>query len=478
MSTVLEGKARGLPNGWRWASMGDIAEIIGGGTPRTTEPANFEGGDIPWITPADLSGYTEKYISHGSRFVTRRGLESSAARLLPAGTVLFSSRAPIGYVAIARNPLATNQGFKSFVLKDSVLPEYVYWWLKGSKQRAEGLASGTTFLEISGANAKKIPIPIAPLEQQREIVAEIEKQFSRFGEALSSMMRVRANLKRYKASIFEAAVRGRLVTTEKELSRRQGQTYESGKQLLDRIRRERRAVWQERNAGSRKKKYVEPLPSDESVLPELPEGWTWATWDQIGLSQNGRAFPSADYCETGVKLLRPGNLHEDGRLVWTSQNTRHMPERYEQENADLIVRGRELVMNLTAQSLKDEFLGRICLTGIDEHCLLNQRLARLSPVLILPEFALVVFKSSWFRRFVDELNTGSLIQHMFTSQIAGFAFPLPPLAEQQRIVAEVGRCLSVVQRLDAEILANLSRVEVLKDSVLSLAFKVNMGGDR
>ena len=166
MSAVLANNARNLPHGWRWATMGDIAEVVGGGTPRTTEPGNFEGGDIPWITPADLSGYTEKYISHGSRFVTRRGLESSSARLLPAGTVLFSSRAPIGYVAIARNPIATNQGFKSFVLHDGMLPEYVYWWLKGSKQRAERLAGGTTFLEISGANAKKIPIPIAPLEQQ------------------------------------------------------------------------------------------------------------------------------------------------------------------------------------------------------------------------------------------------------------------------------------------------------------------------
>ena len=140
----------------RWTTMGDIAEVVGGGTPRTNDSTNFEGGDISWITPADLSGYTEKYISHGSRFITRKGLDSSSARLLPAGAVLFTSRAPIGYVAIARNPIATNQGFKSFVLKDGVLPDYVYWWLKGSKQRAESLASGTTFLELSGVDADRI----------------------------------------------------------------------------------------------------------------------------------------------------------------------------------------------------------------------------------------------------------------------------------------------------------------------------------
>ncbi len=211
MSAVLEERPPALPAGWYWTTMGEIAEVVGGGTPRTTDPTNFQGGDIPWITPADLSGYAEKYIARGARFITQKGLESSSARLLPAGTVLFTSRAPIGYVAIARNALATNQGFKSFVLKDCVLPEYVYWWLKGSKQRAEALASGTTFLELSGANAKRLPIPVAPMDEQRRIVAELEKQFSRLDEAVANLKRVKANLKRYRAAVLAAATKGELL---------------------------------------------------------------------------------------------------------------------------------------------------------------------------------------------------------------------------------------------------------------------------
>ena len=85
-----------LPGDRQWKTMGDIAEVVGGGTPRTSDLSNFEGGDIPWLTPADLSGYTEKYVSHGARFITRKGLGSSSARILPAGSVLFTSRAPIG----------------------------------------------------------------------------------------------------------------------------------------------------------------------------------------------------------------------------------------------------------------------------------------------------------------------------------------------------------------------------------------------
>jgi len=141
-----------IPDNWSWNTMGEISDVIGGGTPKTKILENYEGGTIPWITPADLSGYSEKFIGSGSRFITKKGLSSSSARMLPAGTVLFTSRAPIGYVAIASNEISTNQGFKSFVLKgNEILPEYVYWWLKGNKGLAESFASGTTFLELSGS---------------------------------------------------------------------------------------------------------------------------------------------------------------------------------------------------------------------------------------------------------------------------------------------------------------------------------------
>ena len=136
-----------------------------------------------------------------------------------------------------------------------------------------------------------------------------------------------------------------------------------------------------------------------------------------------------------------------------------------------IVAPGELVINLTAQSLKDEFLGRVCMTGLSERCLLNQRIARLTPIEVLPQYLLWMLKSQIFRRFVDGLNTGSLIQHMFTSQLAEFALPLPPLGEQHRIVAEVERRLSVIDELESIIAANLKRAERLRQSILKRAFE-------
>ena len=302
-------------------------------------------------------------------------------------------------------------------------------------------------------------------------MAEIEKQFTRLEAGMASLKRVQAALKRYRASVLKAACEGRLVPTEAELARRESRSYESATTLLARILEERRAIDERvQSRATRKDKYKESISPERTVNDELPEGWTWATWDQIAYSQNGRPFPSAAYQTAGFKLLRPGNLHVSGKVRWTDENTRCLPQRFAEENPDLIVRGRELVMNLTAQSLKDEFLGRVCITSADDKCLLNQRLARLMPIIVQPEFALCLLRAWRFRRFVDGLNSGSLIQHMFTSQLAEFTFPLPPLAEQFRIIAELERRLSVIEEVEAVVITNLQRATRLRQSVLNKAF--------
>jgi type I restriction enzyme S subunit len=157
-----------MPNNWTKCKLGDVSDIVGGGTPSTKE-STYWGGDIPWLTPKDLSGYMQRYISKGERNINLQGLENSGAKLMPVGTVLFTSRAPIGYVAIARNEIATNQGFKSLVLKENQYPEFYYYFLKYNKDMIEGMASGSTFKEISGSALKDIDILIPEYEEQKRI---------------------------------------------------------------------------------------------------------------------------------------------------------------------------------------------------------------------------------------------------------------------------------------------------------------------
>ena len=153
---------------WQESTIGEIAEVIGGSTPSTSNKENF-GGRIPWLTPKDLSGPHNRYISRGSRNLSQQGLDSCSTQLLPADAVMISTRAPIGYVAIAKNPIATNQGFRSLVLREDMVPEFVYYWLTENVEVLERHASGSTFKEISGATLKSIRIPIPPLPEQRTI---------------------------------------------------------------------------------------------------------------------------------------------------------------------------------------------------------------------------------------------------------------------------------------------------------------------
>ena len=153
--------------------LGDIAEIIGGGTPSTKDSNNWDG-DIPWITPKDLSSFEGIYVSRGSRSITEQGFKSSSAKMLPAGAVLYTSRAPIGYLAIASNAVSTNQGFKSLILKDGYVPEFVFYLLKASKSEIESHASGGTFAEISAKALSDVVLQFPPKVQQ-EAIAKLLK---------------------------------------------------------------------------------------------------------------------------------------------------------------------------------------------------------------------------------------------------------------------------------------------------------------
>jgi type I restriction enzyme, S subunit len=159
-----------LPVGWRWQRIGDIATVVGGGTPSTRVAANFDGG-IPWVTPRDLSAHEDRSVVCGARTLSRQGLNSSAAKLLPAGAVLVSSRAPVGYVALAANALATNQGIRSLVLKDGYCPDYFHYVLRVMRPVLESRANGSTFAELSGAELKEIVVPVPPTTVQRQIAA-------------------------------------------------------------------------------------------------------------------------------------------------------------------------------------------------------------------------------------------------------------------------------------------------------------------
>jgi type I restriction enzyme, S subunit len=160
---------------WSHAALGELCEIVSGATPKTDEPS-YWGGDILWTTPKDLSDLETPYLDRPPRTITADGLKSCAANLLPVNSVLLSSRAPIGLVAINRQPVATNQGFKSLVPDRRLLDsKFLYHWLKANTSYLQSLGNGATFKEISKAVVERVEIPLPPLDEQRRIAAILDK---------------------------------------------------------------------------------------------------------------------------------------------------------------------------------------------------------------------------------------------------------------------------------------------------------------
>ncbi len=151
--------------------LSEIGEIVGGGTPSTKKLEYYTKNGYSWVTPKDLSGYTNMYITKGTRDITESGLKNSSAKLLPKGTVLVSSRAPIGYVAISGKQLATNQGFKSIIPnKEIVLSEYLYFLMLMKKEELESIATGSTFKEVSGNTMKNFRVNIPDISEQKKVL--------------------------------------------------------------------------------------------------------------------------------------------------------------------------------------------------------------------------------------------------------------------------------------------------------------------
>ena len=154
---------------WPTASLAEVCEIVSGATPKTGV-AEYWDGDIPWATPKDLNSLEDSYIQDTPRRITAAGLRSCAATLLPINSVLFSSRAPIGYVAINRVPMATNQGFKSFIPDPTrIESKYLYYWLRANRLYLDSIGNGATFKELSKATISRVELPLPPIEEQRRI---------------------------------------------------------------------------------------------------------------------------------------------------------------------------------------------------------------------------------------------------------------------------------------------------------------------
>jgi type I restriction enzyme S subunit len=348
--------------------------------------------------------------------------------------------------------------------REGVDPHYVYYFVSSKRYRSEAAhhmtgAVGQKRVPVSFLEQSEIPLP-SPTEQRR-IVAEIEKQFSRLEEAVDGLQRVKANLKRYKAAVLKAAVEGRLVPIEADLARREGRNYETGTQLLQRILDTRRSQWQGKG------KYKEPAAPDTTNLPELPEGWTWATYAQIGNVTTGFTPPTADTANFGgdVPFIKPTDLDAGDNVVTAREYL----------SAQGIAKGRKLPIDSVLVTCIGATIGKTGLARVE--CATNQQINAVSfaESSLVPDYVYSWTVSPAGQRQIVDNASATTLPILNKSKFEALAVAVPPLAEQRRIVDEVDRLLSIAREAEAAVETNLKRAQSLRQTILSQAFTTSQG---
>jgi type I restriction enzyme S subunit len=345
-------------------------------------------------------------------------------------------------------------------------PTFLAYWLRhlaGAGKLAEHL-TGTTIQHLPGVKLAALDVPHPPVSDQHRIVAAIETHFTRLDAAVASLTRAKANVKRARASVLKAAVEGRLVPTEAALARAEGREYEPAAVLLDRILAEREAAWA---ASGARGKYKEPVKPETEGLPGLPEGWCWATIQQLSEAKREPTYgvvKLGEVTEGGIPVLRSSNVRA---LAMDLAYVKPISPDIERQYSRTRLEGGEILVTVRGT------LGGVVVAPAG--CL-GWNVSREVAVVALqqPEigrFTAISFKTPGVETWIHQRLKGIAYTGLNIETLKQVPIPLPPLAEQHRIVAEVDRRLSVLDALDATLDANLARCARLRQSILKRAFE-------
>lgn len=442
-----------LPLGWVWTTLGDSCHIIMGQSP-PSETYNSEGVGLPFF-----QGKAEFGILHPKPVKWC----SVPGKIAQPDDILISVRAPVGPTNLCKELSCIGRGLAAIRPELAMSNRYFFYLLRYVESGWEEKATGTTFSAISGDTLRNQLIPLAPLTEQYRIVEAIEAEFTCLDAGVAALKRLRANLKRYKAAVLKAAAEGKLVP--------QDPNDEPAADMLKRILRERRLKWEaDQRAKGRdpqKLKYDEPRAPDTEELPELPEGWVWATVQQVGDVQLGRQRAPQHHSGKFMRpYLRVANVFEDRIDVSDVLEMNFTPSEYETYrlfNGDILLNeGQSLELVGRPAIYRDEVPG-----ACFQNTLVRFRVADG----LMPEYALSIFRAYLHNgRFQKIARWTTNIAHLGAQRFAVLEFPLPSLNEQRKIVDKVEELLSVMRFTEKLLVFNIKRAERLRQAILRDAF--------
>lgn len=456
--------APSLPQGWEWTKLGAVVlsfkngiykpeEFYGSGTP-CLRMYNIEGGSIVW-RDIKLMRLTKKEEEE-------YGLEPGDILINRVNSWELVGKAAC--IPTGLGPLVfESKNIRIRLIREVAEPKFVSYFLQTDTARRQielSLKQTVGMATVSQSNIAEWELPLPPLAEQLRIVEAIETELTRLDAGVASLKAARAKLRRYRASVLKAACEGRLVA--------QDPSDEPASALLGRILAERRERWaadlSARGKDPAKARYEEPVTPDAEGLPELPAGWMWASLQSLCSTLTDGDHLPPPKAETGVPFIVIGNVSR-GFLDFT--DTRFvLSEYYDSLDSSRKPRSGDILYTVTGS------YGIPILVEKDEPFCVQRHIAILRPLNTLDRrYLWSALASSFVYVQATKRATGTAQKTVSLGVLREFAIPLPPLAEQRRIVAEVERRLSVVAAMEAAVAANLKRAERLRQAILKRAFE-------
>ncbi len=498
-----------LPCGWEISSLGIMASAFGGSTPSKAEPRYWAGGNIPWVSPKDMKrfsiGDSEDHVTEAA--LDRLSIVQKDSVLVVVRSGILSRTLP---VAVTTASVTINQDMRAFVPEQGISATFLAWQLIAKERDILDTCSkdGTTVASVEGLALATFPIWLAPYAEQTRIVEKLEELLGGLDAAVTELKAAQRKLTHYRQSLLKAAMegvlteawrsspspcprsgqgevgRGSLLPSDKSTPPQpspspsaKGREQETGAQLLHRILQERRTRWEEKQLAKFAQtgktppkgwqaKYPEPVAPDTSELPALPEGWAWATIDQLSLAQKYGSSAKTNGESDGVPVLRMGNI-QNGEIELTS--LKYLPTNHDQF-PDLFLEDGDLLFNRTNSP---ELVGKTAVyrSQISPCSYASYLIAVRFTELFIPELASAYINSAFGRNWVKSVVVQQVGQaNVNGSKLAALAILLPPLEEQTEILATLDTQLSAAKEQETAITHSLHQAAAQRRNLLRAAF--------
>ena len=471
----MSGKRNAYPTSWATSRIASLLRepLRNGHSARENKADGIRTLTLTAVTKRDFGEHNTKLTSADPRTVADLWLQ-------PDDILIQRSNTPelVGTAALYAGP-PRYAIFPDLLIRVRLhaefSPRFVEGFLRSNSARhyfrtaAQGIAGSMP--KISQGVIEALEVPLPPLPEQHRIVDALESYFTRLDDAVATLERVQRNLKRYRASVLKAAVEGRLVPTEAELARAEGRDYEPASVLLERILKERRRRWEQ--AGGRGK-YKEPVAPDTRNLPELPEGWCWASPDQLaaaernslGIGPFGSNLKVSDYLDVGVPLIFVRSIRSE---TFGGPGTKFVSCAKAEELSAHVAKGGDVLITKMGDPPGDSCLYP---RGQPDAVITADCIKwRLHGSLTASGFFVHALRSSVVRSQILGITKGVAQKKVSLARFQTTGIPLPPLDEQQRIEQAIERLLSVATAVANDLLRTGHRCTRLRQSILKWAFE-------